>query len=128
MIEMIEMNENYKPYNFERLEVYRLSENLISEVYKLAKKFPENELFALTSQVKRAIVSVALNIAEGSTGRSKKDFIRFINTAIGSLIETKSALLIAIKLGFITESEFIVLAKKFDELFFKLIALKKSIQ
>lgn len=128
MIEMIEMDKEYKPYNFEKLEVYRLSQDLIPEVYKLVKSFPKEELFALSSQIKRSVVSIALNIAEGSTGRSKKDFVRFINTAIGSLVETKSALLIAIKLGFISNSDFLSVIPQFDALFFKLIALKKSIQ
>ncbi|MBI3589502.1 MAG: four helix bundle protein [Candidatus Liptonbacteria bacterium] len=114
-------------YNFEKLEVYKLSEKLVLEVYNLTKNFPKEEVFGLTSQVKRAVVSISLNIAEGSTGRSKKDFVRFLNTAIGSLIETKSALSIAIKLSFIKQEVVDKLNQNFDELFFKLIALKKSL-
>lgn len=114
-------------YNFERLEVYKLSEKLVQEIYNLTKDFPKEEIFGLTSQIKRAVISISLNIAEGSTGRSKKDFVRFLNTAIGSLIETKSALSIAIKLSFTKQENTDKLNQDFDELFFKLIALKKSL-
>lgn len=118
---------NYKEYNFERLEVYKLAENLVIEIYELIKAFPQTELFGLTSQIKRSIVSVALNIAEGATSRSTKDFIRFIGIAVGSLVETKSALRIALKLKFITQVELDKILVNFDELFFKLMALKKSL-
>lgn len=114
-------------YNFEKLEVYKLSEKLVLEIYSLTRNFPKEEIFGLTSQIKRAVVSISLNIAEGSTGRSKKDFVRFLNTAIGSLVETKSALSISVKLNFTKQENIDKLNQDFDELFFKLIALKKSL-
>ncbi len=114
-------------YKFEKLEVYILAERLIVEIYQLLKQLPKDELFGLTAQTKRAIISVALNIAEGSTTRSDKDFARFIGISIGSLIETRAALMIAIKLKFIEINELEKIAPIFDELFFKLLALKKSL-
>lgn len=115
-------------YNFEKLEVYKLAEKLVIDVYEIANKFPKSELFGLSSQIKRAAVSVALNIAEGATGRSKKDFVRFIITAIGSLVETKSALAIAVKLNLIICDDIKNLEPTIDRLFFKLTALKKSLK
>ncbi len=115
-------------YNFEKLEVYKLAEKLAVDVYEITNKFPRSELFGLSSQIKRATISVALNIAEGATGRSRKDFVRFIVTAIGSLIETKAALDIAVKLDFITSDDVKNLELSIASLFFKLTALKKSLK
>jgi four helix bundle protein len=117
----------YKQYNFEKLEVYKLSEELVIKVYTLLKTFPANELYGLVSQIKRAVVSIALNIAEGATSRSSKDFARFLQIAIGSLVEAKSGLMTSIKLNFLKQNEFETLLPKIDELFFKLMALKKSL-
>lgn len=117
----------YKQYNFEKLEVYGLAEELVTRIYALLKTFPANELYGLVSQIKRAAVSVALNIAEGATSRSAKDFSRFLQIAIGSLVEVKSALMISIKLNFLQQREFDNLLPEIDKLFFKLMALKKSL-
>lgn len=117
----------YKLYNFERLEVYALAEELIIKIYAVLKKFPKEEIYGLSSQIKRSVVSVALNIAEGSAERSTKDFTRFITIAIGSLVETKSALMISVKLKFLSENELKELIPDFDKLFFKLLAFKKSL-
>ncbi len=114
-------------YNFEKLEVYKLARELVVEIYETTEKFPKSELFGLSSQIRRAAVSIALNIAEGATGRSKKDFVRFIVTAIGSLVETKAAIDIAVNLKFATNEELKKLESKIDTLFFKLTALKKSL-
>jgi four helix bundle protein len=56
----------YQKYNFENLEVYQLANQLLKIIYKISSKFPKNEIFVLTSQIRRAILSVVLNIAEGS--------------------------------------------------------------
>lgn len=117
----------YQKYNFERLEVYKLAEELVIKVYNLLKSFPKEELFGLTSQTKRAVVSVALNIAEGATAGTKKEFARFLNISTASLVETKSALMIAVKLQIIKQDDLNKLIPDFDKLFFKLIALKKSL-
>jgi len=124
---MLDERKNYQQYGFEKLEVYQLSEDLVVKVYALTKKFPKEELFGLTSQLRRATISVALNIAEGSVERSNKEFIRFINTSIGSLVETKSGLRIAIKLGIISENDLQEIFPLIDKIFFKTLALKKSL-
>ncbi|WP_225035065.1 four helix bundle protein [Winogradskyella sp. SM1960] len=84
------------------LEVYKLSLNLVEDIYKLTKDFPASENFGLTSQLRRAAVSVPSNIAEGSSRGSTKDFIRFLNMSSGSLSEIETQLVIAERIGYIT--------------------------
>lgn len=115
----------YKPYHFETLDIYRLANEFVLEIYKLVKKFPQEELFGLISQIKRAAISIVLNIAEGSGRNTKKDFAKFISQSIGSLLEVKACLILAGKLEYITKDDFIKITPKLDELFFKLQAYRK---
>ena len=124
---MLDANNQYQQYGFEKLEVYQHAEDLVVKIYNLAKKFPKEELFGLTSQIRRASVSVTLNLAEGSVERTKKEFIKFTNTAIGSLVETKSALRIGVKLGIMEQKDFEEVLPLIDKIFFKILALKKSL-
>ena len=87
------------------LEVYKLSLDLVEDIYKLTKSFPASENFGLTSQLRRAAVSLPSNIAEGSSRGSTKDFIRFLNIASGSLTEKETQLVIAERIGYIIFSE-----------------------
>ncbi len=65
----------YQKYSFENLEIYQLSMQLIKEIYSISKKFPKTETFCLTSQIRRAVISIALNITEGSGRNSKKTLL-----------------------------------------------------
>ena len=114
-------------YKFEKLEIYRLALDLVVEVYEICKTFPRSEEFGLTSQVKRAVTSVALNIAEGSAAGGDKEFNRFMNMSVCSLVETKAGLGITVKLGFITEQDIMKVSAMIDNLFFKELAFKKSL-
>lgn len=114
----------YQKYNFENLEVYKLANNLVSEIYNITKKFPKEENFILVSQIKRAAISVALNIAEGSS-RTKKEFARFVEISLGSLIEVKACFILAKNFKYVSEDNFNQIIRKIDELFFKLLNLKK---
>lgn len=69
--------------NFEKLDIYQEAIKLALEIYKLTAKFPKEEKFGITDQIRRASVSISLNIAEG-TSRSKKDFCRFLDMSRGS--------------------------------------------
>lgn len=115
-------------FNCENLEVYRISRLLIIEIYKLTKQFPADEKFGLISQLRRSIISISLNIAEGSGKFSKKDFANFIRIAIGSLIETDTALKISLDLQYISIIDYNKLDLQIKELYFKLIALDKSLR
>ena len=75
-------------YKFEQLEVYQLALEYIDQIYTLADKLPRNEAYNLGSQITRAATSIALNIAEGSTGQSDAEQNRFLGMAIRSLLET----------------------------------------
>ena len=88
-------------YSFEKLEVWNEAKKLVVEVYHLLDKFPKIENYALCDQIRRAIVSVPSNIAEGSGRKSLKEQIHFIEIAYGSLMEAYNQLLIAVDLAYI---------------------------
>ena len=90
-------------YSFEKLKVWQEAKKLVIDVYHLLDGFPRFEKYALCDQIRRAIVSVPSNIAEGSGRRSLKEQIHFLEIAYGSLMETYNQLLIAIDLTYITE-------------------------
>ena len=83
------------------LEVYKLSLDLVENIYQLTKRFPVSENFGLTAQLRRAAVSVPSNIAEGASRASTKDFIRFLNMSSGSLAEIETQLVIAERIDYI---------------------------
>ncbi|MCR4810171.1 MAG: four helix bundle protein [Prevotella sp.] len=90
-------------YSFEKLKVWQEAKKLVVDVYHLLDNFPKFEMYALCDQIRRAIVSVPSNIAEGSGRRSLKEQIHFLEISYGSLMETYNQLLIAIDLAYITE-------------------------
>jgi len=93
-----------KPFPFEKLDVWQDARKLVGQVYRCTREFPKAELYGMTSQLNRASISVANNLAEGSARASFKDQSHFSNQAYSSLMETASDLIIANDLGFI-ESE-----------------------
>ena len=92
-------------FSFEGLRVYKATRQLVKDVYVLVNKLPAIENFALSSQIRRAVVSVKANTAEGSGRNHTKDKAHFIDMAYGSLMETYSELETAADLGYITENE-----------------------
>ena len=91
---------------FRNLNVYTKSKELVKHVYELLKKFPKEEQFALCDQLRRAVISIPSNIAEGSGRQSEKDQAHFYSIAYGSLMEILAQLDIACDLGYITKMEF----------------------
>ena len=91
---------------FEKLETWQKAIDFADTVYRLTRKFPEEEKFGLTSQMRRAAVSVASNIAEGSARYSRSDFARFLEIATGSLFEVVTQSVIGFRQAFLTEPEF----------------------
>lgn len=91
--------------DFESLEVWQESQNLAVLVYQLTKSFPQDELFAMTSQLCRASYSVSANIAEGFGRKTKNDKLHFYTIAYGSLLEVKNYLYLAQKLNYITKNK-----------------------
>jgi four helix bundle protein len=94
-------------YAFENLEVWQKSRKLVKTVYKLTGNFPIEEKYGLTSQLRRASVSVSSNIAEGSTRWSRKDQARFYEISFGSLIEVLNQAILANDLDFLKDDALI---------------------
>ena len=113
-------------FKFEELEVWKLSLDLIDEVYPLLAKYPDDEKFDLVRQGKKSVTSISLNIAEGSI-RGKKEFRQFLRVSLGSLLETVANLKIGIRRKYITQNDLDAL-KSIEPLYFKLIKLRKSLQ
>jgi len=99
-------------FRFESLDIWHLAIEYANRIYDLTIKFPRDELFALTSQLRKAGVSISANIAEGSLSDSSKEFKSFLNYAIRSTGETISELVMAKKRKYISEKEFHSVMKK----------------
>ncbi len=92
-------------HNFRKLDIWQKSIDLTVKVYVLTKKFPREEMFGLTSQIKRCAVSIPSNIAEGSGRNTPNDFNHFLGIATGSSYELETQLIVAEKLGFVSGEE-----------------------
>lgn len=99
------------------LDVWKLSIQLVTDIYEELENFPKSELYGLTSQIKRSAVSVPSNIAEGAARNSKAEFARFLNISLGSLAELETQLIISENLSFMN-------SKKFDE---QIVTIRKMI-
>lgn len=114
-------------YRFEKLEVWQRARKFTVDVYNVTSHFPKGELFGLTSQIRRASLSIALNIAEGSDRKSDKDFVRFLRISIGSIEEVITGLFIAKDLQFISDEDFSRLYKESNILVAQLNSLVKTL-
>ena len=112
--------------NFEKLNVYQDAIVLSLKLYKLTNRFPRHEQFGLVSQLRRAAVSISLNIAEGSS-RTKKEFAHFLDMARGSCYELIPLLKISFELRYIEKSQQEELTQEVDNLAKRINALKKSL-
>lgn len=112
--------------SFERLNVYQDAVRLAIDIYKVTRDFPKDEIFGLISQLRRAAVSVSLNIAEGSA-RGKKEFMHFLDMARGSCYELVPLLKIGSELGYLKKQDFEKLYETADTLAKRISALKKSV-
>ncbi len=97
--------------NYEKLIVWQKAMDLVEGVYLNSQNFPKSEKYALVDQLKRAVTSIPLNIAEGQTKGSKKDFRRFLLIARGSTHEVNCILQIALRLGYIKEENYLKFRK-----------------
>lgn len=113
-------------FAFEQLDVYQVARMYVKNVYMLSDRFPQKEDFALTSQIRRAAVSITSNISEGTSRFSIKDKSHFIEIAYGSLMETYSQLQVATDLGYVSQESIAQIAPLVVELRNKLSALRKS--
>ena len=110
------MDNNYKDHK--ELDVWKASIDLVIKIYSITKKFPNDELYGLTNQLRRAAVSIPSNIAEGAARKSSKEFIQFLHISLGSLSELETQIIIAERLNYIENN---------DVLFDEIISIKKMI-
>jgi four helix bundle protein len=87
------------------LEVWKKSMDLVVRLYQITKLFPDSEKYGLTSQMRRAAVSIPSNIAEGAARKGNKELLQFLYIAIGSLSELETQYLIAVRLEFVTKED-----------------------
>ena len=90
-------------FSFENLEVWQLSRKLVSKIYSLTKSWPASEKFGLTNQIRRAVISISSNLAEGTSRKSSKDQAHFTQMAYSSLMEVTNQLILARDLKYINE-------------------------
>ena len=98
------------------LDVWKKAVRFSVQVYKVTDTFPRDEKFGLTSQIRRAAVSIAANIAEGAGRQSKKEFANFLSISQGSASEVETELIIAFQLGYFSDKEFQELTGDLDEI------------
>lgn len=91
--------------NFRNYEIYQEAMEIATLVYKKTKTFPKSEVFALSNQLNRAVVSIASNIAEGASRDSEKEFSHFLEIAAGSAFEVETQLIIAKNLNYLSEDD-----------------------
>ncbi len=109
--------------DFRKLEIWHLSRSLVKKIYEITAEFPDTEKYGLCSQLQRAVVSIASNIAEGSSRNSEKGFARFLEIAQGSAFEVETQLVLANDISYLTDEsletlleELHVLQKKINSL------------
>ena len=121
------MNQESKPRHYKDLLIWQKGISLAKLVYKLTARFPVEERFGLTSQMRRAAVSVPSNIAEGQARQGTKEFLQFLSHAEGSLAELETQLLLSTELEFANDAEVTTALREVDELQKMVIALKRKL-
>lgn len=113
-------------FAFENLTVWQNTRKLVKSIYLTTRNFPDDERFGLVSQLRRAIISVSSNIAEGSSRITAKDQAHFYNTAYSSLMEVLSQVILSCDLDFISMEQYDVLREKIEEISIQLNALRNA--
>jgi four helix bundle protein len=114
--------------DYKNIKAYQLAEELVFEVYRAAKGLPKEEMYGLASQIKRAVVSIPANIAEGASRNHKRDYLQFLYVARGSAAETECLLGLAVKLGYLSVNDHAKLSSKREEAARTLFGLINSVE
>jgi len=110
------------------LIVWQKAIDLIPFIYDISRKFPDEEKFGLTSQLQRAVTSISINVAEGAARMSDKEFLRFEYISSGSISEVDTLLIIAQKLNYINEDDYLLANEKLNEVAALLNGLIKKLK
>ena len=100
---------------WQKLEVWKLADDLAFNVYKATKNFPKEEIYGITSQIRRSALSIPTNLVEGYSRKGDKELSRFVNISLGSLAETKYLLYFSNRLGYIKSKECTHLRSGYDK-------------
>jgi len=119
------MVNSKKPHR--NLMAWKKAMDLAVEIYRITKSFPNEELYGLTSQLRRAGISGPSNIAEGAAGRTVQQFSNFLSNAVGSLNEIDTQLELALRFGYVTEIDYDRVYQALDECLALTYGLKKSV-
>ena len=103
-------------HNYKKLNVWVSSISIVKNIYKLTRKFPKDEMFVLTQQLRRAAISIPSNIAEGAGRNSNAQFKNFLQISIGSCYEAETQLIISKELEYISEEELDTISKELDSI------------
>ncbi|MDR1730128.1 MAG: four helix bundle protein [Prevotellaceae bacterium] len=115
-------------HNFRKLEIWIEARRLVKEIYLLTLKFPSYEQFGLSSQLRRAAISIPSNIAEGSAKSSNKEFARFLEHSTGSSFEAETQLTLAFDLNYINNEEFDNIVSSIQKHQIKMCNFKNKLQ
>ncbi|MFI0425358.1 MAG: four helix bundle protein [Flavobacterium sp.] len=113
--------------DFKKYDIWQLSHELTLEVYKITSIFPKEELFGITSQLRRATSSIPTNISEGCGRNSDKEFNQFLNIALGSALETEYLLILSKDLNYLNQEKFQDLELKINNIKSKIYKLKQKL-
>lgn len=113
-------------FGFEKLRVWQSAREFVKVIYSITSNFPKEEKYCLVDQIRRASISIASNIAEGSSRLSSKDQAHFTNLAYSSLMEVMNQLYLSLDLKYIIEERFFELRDKVAEISNRLNALRKT--
>jgi four helix bundle protein len=116
-----------KRHNFRNLKIYQRSVAFAVEIYRITRRFPKEEVYGLTSQIRRAVISISLNIAEGSGNSSEKEFKRYLEIALRSNYEVITCLEIALLLEYCTREDHARLIAEADEIAAMISGFAKSL-
>ncbi len=115
-------------FRYEELRVGKIVLDYVDSVYRVTASFPGHERYTLTSQLRRAAISVYLNLAEGSARRTKAEFARFITMSLGSLVEVDAALKIALRQKYINQEQYQQTRLETEQIWISLCSLRRSQQ
>lgn len=113
-------------FSFEKLNVWIDSKELVKIIYIITRKFPDEEKFGLTNQLRRAAISIASNLAEGTSRKTNKDKAHFTTMSYSSLMEVLNQIIISKELNFIDEDDYQMVRKSTEKISNKLNALRNS--
>ena len=114
-------------HQFKELKVWQKGRELVKEIYKSTHKFPQDELFGITSQMRRSAVSIPTNIAEGCSRNSDNELNRFLDIANGSAFELETLVILSFDLEFYSQEEFEFFDSKLNEIQKMIFGLKQSL-